>query len=228
MPSYGLRKVDKFEIQKMIEITRTENSTTVIGNIVPTTNIQVIDNVKFKIYDCKFYKDKNSDIIVDGTPYSKFQEVNPFKLYHSKEKKLLIADVGLEICSSFFKYLEKSNPSIVSYSTINFDFIKIVQNKALVDQIWFGTSDVHAKTKGFNGTMVNKNKEAMKAIRDGKATYIKVQIDVASNNKNLKRTVGFSKKSGIVILKKNDSTIDTLDKELQLLMDTYKTYGSFK
>ena len=68
----------------------------------------------------------------------------------------------------------------------------------------------------------------MKAINDGKATYIKVSIDVNSNGKNKKRIVGFSKKSGIVIVKKNDPSIDTLEKELSLLMDTYKTYSEFK
>lgn len=140
----------------------------------------------------------------------------------------MIGHVGLSIATPFLKYLKDSNPSIVNYSYINFDFTKIVRNKALVDQVWFGTTDVHARTKGFNGTEVNKNKEAMKAINDGKATYIKVSIDVNSNGKNKKRIVGFSKKSGIVIVKKNDPSIDTLEKELSLLMDTYKTYSEFK
>ncbi|EMF0437421.1 hypothetical protein [Enterococcus hirae] len=228
MTSYGLRRVKKINIDKRIEITRTENSKNVIGTIEPANETQLIDNIDFDIYKCEFYKDKTMDIIVDGTPYSEFKEINSFKIYHSNDSKLLIAKEGLLICTPFLKYLAKSNPDLVEYSSIDFDFVKIVRNRALVDQVWFGTTDQHARTKGFNGTRVNKNKEAMAAISDGKATYIKVQIDVASNGKNLKRTVGFSKKSGIVIIKKNDPTIDNVSKELQLLMDTYKTYGDFK
>jgi len=228
MTSYGLRKVEKFNIENKIEITRTENSSKVIGTIEPTNNTQSIDNTEFEIYKCEFYKDKTMDIIVDGTPYSEFKEVNSFKVYYSEDKNLLIAKVGLLICTPFLKFLADSNPQLVGYSNINFDFVKIVRNKALVDQVWFGTTDQHARTKGFNGTKVNKNEEAMSAINDGKATYIKVQIDVTSNGKNIKRTVGFSKKSGIVIINKNDLGIDNTSKELQLLMDTYKTYGQFK
>lgn len=228
MTSYGLRKVEKFNIKNRIEITRTANSKTLIGTIEPKNKKQAIDGIEFEIYDCEFYKDKTMDIIVDGTPYSEFKEVNSFKIFFSNDRKLLIAKVGLLICTPFLKYLAQSNPELVKFSNIDFDFVKIVRNKALVDQVWFGTTDQHAKTKGFNGTKVNKNKEAMSAIIDGKATYIKVQIDVTSNGKNLKRTVGFSKKSGIVIINKNDPTIDNPSRELQLLMDTYRTYGNFK
>ena len=233
MNSYSIRKVMKFNITEKIEIKRTENSSKVIGTIIPSkkngvTDTQKINGEQFEVFNCEFYVEKHGDIIVDGTPYTEFKVINPFKLYFSNRSGLLIGHVGLSIATPFLKYLKDSNPSIVNYSYINFDFTNIVRNKALVDQVWFGTTDVHARTKGFNGTEVNKNKEAMKAINDGKATYIKVSIDVNSNGINKKRIVGFSKKSGIVIVKKNDPSIDTLEKELSLLMDTYKTYSEFK
>ena len=228
MQSYGLRIVNKFDINGALEITRTKNSIPVVGKITKNNTPVTLAGIAFTVYDCEFYKDKKNEIIIDGSSYSEFKEVNPFKLYYSSQKKLLIANASLTICTPFFKYLMDSNPDLVSYSGIVFDFVKIVRNKALVDQVWFGTSDVHARTKSFNGVRVDKNKEAMRAIEGGKATFIKVQIDVASNGKNKKRTVGFSKKSGITIFKSNDVEINNLEKKFQLLMDTYNTYGSFK
>lgn len=229
MESYGIRSVSKFNIGgAKIEVTRTENSTTIVGEILKTDSSIKIGNIEFTIFNCKYFKDKKSDIIVDGNPFTEFKEVNPFKIYYSSKEKLLIANCSVGICTPFLKYLKQSNPELVSYSGIDFDFVKIVRNKALVDQVWFSTSDTHARTKSFNGVRVDKNKEAMKAISDGKASFIKVQIDVASNGQNKKRTIGFSKKSGLTIFKNNDPSIDDLQKKLQLLLDAYNTYGSFK
>lgn len=229
MESYGLRLVSKFNIEgAKLEVTRTENSKAIIGEILKTDSIVKLGNIKFTVFDCKFFKEKKSDIIVDGNPFTEFKEVNPFKIYYSPKKKLLIANCSIGICTPFLKYLKQSNSEAVSYSGIDFDFLKIVRNKALVDQVWFSTPDTHARTKSFNGVRVDQNKEAMKAISDGKSSFIKVQIDVASNGQNKKRTIGFSKKSGLTIFKNNDSNIDDLQKKLQLLLDTYNTYGSFK
>lgn len=233
MKSYAIRNIIKFDIDNSIEITRTENSSAVIGKIEPykvSGNIQYqsIDGKKYQVYKCEFYKEKQKDIIVDGTPYEEFKEVNNFHLYTSKTDKLLIADISLTISTPYLKYLQNSNPTLVDLSRIDFDFKKIVRNKALVDQVWFGTTDRHARTKGFNGEEVHRNKEALKAIKDGNATYLKASIDVSSNGQTIKRIIGFSKKSGIVIVKSNDPSIDTSDKELNLLVDSLNTYKSFK
>lgn len=231
MQSFGIREVSKFEIKNKVEITRTEKSIAIIGTIEPSKEkpaTQTINGDKYKVFDCNFFKDKEKDIIVSGVPYSKFKEVNAFKLYYSNKKKLLIASISLDICTPFLKYLRESHPDLVNYIYVNFDFKKIVRNNALVDQVWFGTTDEHARTKGFNGNQVNKNREAMKAINDGKATYIKVSIDVISNKKTKKRIIGFSKKSGLVIIQKNDPSINTIKKELELLMDSFNTYSLFK
>ncbi len=233
MKSYALRTINKFHIDSMIEITRTENSTNVIGKIEPyvksrVIETQIISGKKYEVYKCEFYKEKQMEIIADGIPYHEFKEVNSFYLYVSKAEKLLIADIGLSVSTPFLKFLMSSKPALVDLAYIEFDFKKIVRNNALVDQVWFGTADVHARTKGFNGIEVNRNLEAMKAIEDGKATYLKASIDVASNGRNAKRIIGFSKRSGIVIVKTNDASIDTKEKELNLLIDSYKTYKSFR
>ncbi|EGO7617911.1 hypothetical protein CUN31_03350 [Enterococcus faecalis] len=228
MESYGLRIISKFIIEDTIEVYKNTNLTKCMGKIRNIKEKIKIKEMSFDIYDCEFYRDKKSDIIVDGSPISEFKEVNYFKIYCCQKKSMLVANVSLNICTPFLKYLEASNPNLVEYSKINFDYTKIVRNKALVDQIWFGTSDQHARTKSFNGVRVDKNTEAMNAIQGGKATFIKAQIDVSSNGKNKKRTIGFSKKSGITIFKTNDSEINDFTKHFMLLLDTYNTYSTFK
>lgn len=233
MKSYAIRTIKKFDINNLIEITRTENSKEVIGKIEPykksgTIEVQMISGKEYQVYRCEFYKNKQAEIIADGIPYTEFKEVNTFYIYTSNTEKLLIADIGLSVSTPFLKYLKDSNPALIDYSNIDFNFKKIVRNNALVDQVWFGTQDIHARTKGFNGKEVNKNLEAMKAIEDGKATYLKASIDVASNGQTKKRIIGFSKRSGIVIVKSNDPSIDTTEKELDLLIDSYNTYKSFR
>ncbi|EME8107018.1 hypothetical protein M4A00_002191, partial [Enterococcus faecium] len=70
MESYGIRSVSKFNIGgAKIEVTRTENSTTIVGEILKTDSSIKIGNIEFTIFNCKYFKDKKSDIIVDGNPF---------------------------------------------------------------------------------------------------------------------------------------------------------------
>lgn len=229
MSSFAIRTCSKFQINNIIEFNRGATSNIKSGKIIPTSHSIKITNTDYKVFNCEQYKNKNNEILVDGTPHIAYQEVSKFKLYYSPKSNLLILNTAIGDADTFLKYLEKSCSDLVSFNKITLDFNKITkQNGVFMDQIWFGTNDKHAKTKAFNGVDVNQNPEAKKAINDNKATYIKVQIDINSSGKNLKRFIGFSKKSGIVIIKSNDSDINTDEKELQLLLDTYNTYKSFK
>lgn len=229
MSSFAIRTCSKFQIDNTIEFNRGTTSTIKSGKIIPTKQSIKISNIDYKVFNCEQYKNKNNEILVDGSPHMAYQEVSKFKLYYSSKSNLLILNTAIGDADSFLKYLEKTNSELVTFNKIPLDFIKITkQNGVYMDQIWFGTKDKHAKTKAFNGVDVNQNSEAKKAIKENKATYIKVQIDINSNGAYKKRIIGFSKKSGIVIIKSNDSEINTDEKELQLLLDTFNTYKNFK
>lgn len=229
MNSFALRDCTNFNINSTIEFNRGTTSNILAGKISPTSKTVTLNNQSYEIFDCEQYKNKNNEIIVDGTPHSEYKEVTRFKAYYCKAKNLLILNTAIGDAKIFLKYLKIDQEQNVTFNNINFHFNTITkQVGVLMDQIWFNTSDRHAKTKSFNGVEVNKNREAQKAINDKKATYIKVQMDVASNKKTTARTVGFSKKSGIVLVQKNDSNIDSTEKELQLLLDTFETYKRFR
>lgn len=229
MSSFAIRTCSKFQINKTSDFNRGPSSTIKVGKITPTNTKIKISNTDYQVFDCEQYKNKNNEILVDGTPHLAYQEVSRFKLYYSSKSNLLIVNTAISDAEAFLNYLEKSYEDQVQFTKIPIDFTKITkQNSVYMDQIWFGTNDKHAKTKSFNGVDVNQNIEAQKAILNKKATYIKVQIDISSNGYNKKRVVGFSIKSGIVIIKSNDGEINTSEKELQLLIDTYNTYKKFK
>ncbi|MBC2369111.1 hypothetical protein HBP99_10710 [Listeria booriae] len=233
MSSYGIRIATSFNITEEVEISKSPTLPP-IGKIKPLIEdgkkrqkTISLSNKQYKVFEGTFYKNKQKDIIVDGAPHSHYQEVTVFNIYYSSSAQLLIAEINLDICTPFLRFLKENHPNAVKYYNISIDFGKIIRNKAYVDLVWFGTEDIHAKTKGFNGFEVHKNNEANDAIKNGKATYIKVKLDVTSNGTNARRTVGFSQKSGIVIVNKNDPSIDTEKKQLQLLLDTYNTYNKF-
>ncbi|WP_341636568.1 hypothetical protein [Staphylococcus casei] len=229
MNSFALRHCTNFNIRFTIEFNRGATSKYLAGKISPTSKTITLNNQIYKVFDCEQYKNKNNEIIVDGTPHSEYKEVIRFETYYCKDKNLLILNTAIGDARTFLKYLEIDQEQNINLSKINFQFNIITkQPGVLMDQIWFNTPDKHAKTKSFNGVEVNKNREAKEAINNQKATYIKVQMDVASNNKTTARTVGFSKKSGIVLVQKNDANIDSSEKELQLLLDTFETYKRFK
>ncbi len=228
MNSFAIRKCTKFNINKITEFNRGPTSNNPVGKITPTNEIVTLNNQKYKKFNCEQYKNKNNEIIVDGTPHLEYKEVTRFETYYCKDNNLLILNTAIGDAATFLKYLKQAQEQEIDLNKIDFQFNTITkQAGVLMDQIWFNTSDKHAKTKAFNGIEVNKNKEAQQAINNQKATYIKVQMDVASNNNNFKRTIGFSKKSGIVIVQKNDADIDSHEKELQLLLDTFETYKKF-
>ncbi|BDV04816.1 TPA: hypothetical protein OYE06_001200 [Staphylococcus aureus] len=228
MNSFALRNCTKFDIFQTTKFYKGLTSTNLVGEISPTKKTVTLNNHEYKIFKCEQYKNKNNEIIVDGTPHSEYKEVTHFETYYCKDKNLLILNTAIGDAKTFLKYLEKNQEQNINLSKIDFQFKTITkQPGVLMDQIWFNTSDKHAKTKSFNGVEVNKNSEAQQAINDKKATYIKVQMDVASNNKTVARTIGFSKKSGVVLVQKNDADIDSSEKELQLLLDTYETYKNF-
>lgn len=229
MNSFALRHCTNFNIKSTIEFNRGATSKHLAGKISPTSKTITLNNQIYKVFDCEQYKNKNNEIIVDGTPHSEYKEVTRFETYYCKDKNILILNTAIGDARTFLKYLEIDQEQNINLSKINFQFNTITkQPGVLMDQIWFNTPDKHAKTKSFNGVEVNKNREAQDAINNQKATYIKVQMDVASNNKTTARTVGFSKKSGIVLVQKNDANIDSSEKELQLLLDTFETYKRFK
>lgn len=213
MQSYSIRLCPQFNITSNIDI-KYKTKDKVIGSISPTENTIIMNRISFSIFDCKYYRSVNKDIFVDGTPYNEYQEVNTFKLYYSQVKQLILTEASTDVASSFLKYL--SAQENITMTREDFDFIKLSQNNTLVHQIWFTTDETNVKSKGFNGIQVNRDVEANKAILEGKATYIKVDIDV----NNIKRTIGFSKKSAIIIINKNN--LDQSD--LSLVIDTYFLY----
>ncbi|MEB7672727.1 MULTISPECIES: hypothetical protein [Staphylococcus] len=229
MNSFALRHCTNFNIEHTIDFNRGATSNVLAGKITPTSKTVTLNNQKYKVFNCEQYKNKNNEIIVDGTPHSEYKEVTRFEAYYCNDKNLLILNTAIGDAKIFLKYLEINQDQNINCQKIDFHFNTVTkQPGVLMDQIWFNTSDKHAKTKSFNGVEVNKNSEAQKAINDQKATYIKVQMDVTSNKKTVARTVGFSKKSGIVLVQKNDANIDSSEKELQLLLDVYETYKKFK
>lgn len=229
MSSFAIRNCTKFNITTSLEFNKKTTSSVKVGKITPTNKTISINDNNYQIFDCEYYKNKNNEILVDGTPHLAYQEISRFNLYYSPTRNFLILNTSISDSKLFLQYLEQTNSDLVSYTKIIFDFNKIVkQNGVYMDQIWFGTNDKHVRTKFFNGVEVNQDKEAQKAINDGKATYIKVKMDVNSNGDYRQRSLGFSARSGIVIIQPNDPSIDSQEKKLQLLLDIYNTYQKFK
>lgn len=214
MSSYSVRLCPSFNITTET-IIKYKTVDTKVGKITPLTNTKLVNNISFKTFDCEFYRNVNNDISINGERFTEYQEVKKFRLYYSQTKQLILVESNVDVGASFLKLL--SQQENITMTREDFNFIKIAQNNTLVHQIWFTTDGEHVRSKGFNGIQVNMDDEAKQAILDDKATYIKVDIDVSG----IKRTIGFSKKSAIVIINKNK--LDQTNLELAL-----ETYGLYK
>lgn len=218
MKSYSVRTCSSFNITSSTIIKyKTVNRN--VGKITPLTDTILVNNISFKVFDCELYRKISKSISVKGETdeeyYDEYQEIREFKLYYSQSKQLVLVETNIEDGRMFLRYLSQQETEVI-IRPVNFEFTKISQNDTLVHQIWFTTDGEHVKSKGFTGIQVNMDVEANQAILDNKATYIKVDIDVSS----IKRTIGFSKKSAIVIINKNDLS----QTDLELVMETYTLY----
>ncbi|HDK4014258.1 TPA: hypothetical protein PSA57_000885 [Staphylococcus aureus] len=127
MNSFALRNCTKFDIFQTTKFYKGLTSTNLVGEISPTKKTVTLNNHEYKIFKCEQYKNKNNEIIVDGTPHSEYKEVTHFETYYCKDKNLLILNTAIGDAKTFLKYLEKNQEQNINLSKIDFQF-KTIQN----------------------------------------------------------------------------------------------------
>lgn len=211
-----MRKVQKFDLASNHPVTKSDK---IIGNISYEANSSlVIDNTSFQKYTCTFFETFKDSIIVDGTPYTEYQKSSTFSIYYSKNKKLLLAETSTNIAKTFLNALETNYGSDVVLSLIDFDFNKIRGNESNVKGLYFNVDgDAEIDSKAFFGNEIDGNSEAQDALDSENATYLMIALDIA----NFERTIGFSKKSAIVLYNKPKEQENSVNPHLELVYQVY-------
>lgn len=188
------------------------------GNLIKTGDTVIISNNAFSVFDCSYFKNIDDHIILeDGTTVEHYKKSTNFKLYYSSHAHLIFAAGSTNTTKKFLNDLVISVPDQVALAKFNFDFDSIRQSTALVKGVWFKVQDENVDSKAFFGDDVDQNDEVNIAIGNEDGTYLIVQMDVGAQE----RTIGFSKKSTIVIYNTIAPTPESPYPYLQIAFDIY-------
>ena len=218
MQPITIRKTAKFNIKQPLSITKGDNN---FGSISPSdpSDDKNVNGTVFKQFTGTLFNrvEENIDVEIDDTirHLSVYQKTESFVIFYSEKKELLLIFAGTKQAKTFVDQLQKNYPEDISLKTVDFKFPDIstdsVNNKAL----FFNVDDDHLDSMAAFGDDVDQNSSVSTAIDEKRATYLMAQMDIG----NTSYTLGFSKKSALVIYQKLNSQ-GTDNPYLQLAMDT--------
>ena len=157
----------------------------------------VIEGRIFKCYTGTYLETIEETIYIGINEYDTYKKESKFNIYiqesNNNPKKILV-EATTNIGVKYLKKLAKAFPNRISYTTISFDFRKIVTISD-VGSLWFKDNDQNVNSKGYFGSDIELNTDVDNAITNDTATYVSVNMDVGG----ISRALGFSKKGAIVV-----------------------------
>lgn len=219
MQPITIRKTSKFNVTQPLSITKGDKNFGSIAPSLDSSDEKTINGTVFKQFTGTLFNrvEENIDVEIDDTirHLSEYQKTESFLLFYSEKKKLLLIFTGTKQAKTFVDQLQKNYPDDISLNPIDFKFPDIstdsVNNKAL----FFNVDDDHLDSMAAFGDEVDQNSSVSTAIDEKRATYLMAQMDIGTKS----YTLGFSKKSALVIYQKLDSK-GTDNPYLQLAVDT--------
>lgn len=157
-----------------------------MGYIEPTSKSLVTeDNIKFKVYNCLFAKNKNQTIryydAINGefVDLDEYQRTFRFHIFYNRARNMLILDTNAAVVKAFFSILAKMDENErLEVKTYNLDYSFIDRMFKTAKTIRFKSNDKGVNSKAFNGNEVTTNQEAIKAIKKDNVTSIVGVLDV--------------------------------------------------
>lgn len=222
MQPITVRKVTNFDITSTLSITKNNSN---FGIITPMSNSEdkVLQGGQiFHSFTGTLFNqiEDDIDVEIDNQIHhvTSYQRPESFTIFYSETSHLLLIFAGTRQSKIFIDQLQKNYADKVSVNSIDFDFTNIssdsVNNKAL----FFNVDDSHLDSMAAFGDEVEQNSSVSSAIDGRRATYLMAQMDIGGTS----YTLGFSKKSALVIYQKLNET-GTDNPYLQLAMDILNT-----
>lgn len=199
MSTFVTMNCTKFEFPNALDIKIKEVE---FGKIAPifergVIKSLVIEGKIFKCYKGTYLETIKETIYIGAHEYDTYKKKSEFNIYIQESiniaKKILI-EITTDIGVKYLKNLAKAFPNKISYTTISFDFRKIVTISD-VGSLWFKDDDQNVNSKGYFGSDIELNTDVDNAITNDTATYVSVNMDVGG----ISRALGFSKKGAVVV-----------------------------
>lgn len=174
--SISIRKINKFEIPN--GKTEVKKADVPLGSITKTNQTLTINGIIFNVFNCSFSKDITDDITVfiaeldDYKSLESYKKKFDFKMYYSKDKKLLFSDSTTPITKSFLKTLAATPKITLDFNTIHFDLKSISEQCLNTKGVRFNSQDPGITAKSLSGGKVDINPEANDALENDDATQV--------------------------------------------------------
>lgn len=198
MKSLTVRVAHRFNIDRDLALTDASGN---MGNIsIDEPRTITIEGNVYSVYNATFTQLIEDSILINGEndellAINEYRRNNAFKVYYNQNTNLLFATAPSEITKNFLRALETNFSEIVSLSTFDFDFQRIITLVNSTRGVTFNTEEDGVTKKRFSGDSVASNIEASTAIDDNAATFLIGKMDVL----NRERTIGFTKAGTLLI-----------------------------
>ena len=175
--SISIREINKFEIPR--GTTEVKKADVPLGSITTVDDTTLtINGIIFNVFNCSFSKDITDDITVfiaelnDYMSLQSYKKKFDFKMYYSKDKKLLFSESTTPVTKSFLKALAATPNVTLDFNTIHFDLKSISEQCLTTKGVRFNSQDPGINAKSLSGGEVDINPEANDALENDDATQV--------------------------------------------------------